>query len=62
MRLFNLPPFPLDAEECFACIINALRNIPGLDASGSSLATGAEAHIGDKKFVDQYLMGEMRRE
>ena len=54
--------FPLDAEECYACILNTLRNIPGLDASGSSLGTGAEAQIGSKKFVDQFLMGEMRRE
>ena len=65
MRLSN-PPFPLflplDAEECYACILNTLRNVPGLDASGSSLGMGAEAQIGDKKFVDQFLMGEMRRE
>jgi hypothetical protein len=53
---------PLDAEECYACILNTLRNVPGLDASGSSSGTGAEAQIGGKKFVDQYLMGEMRRE
>ena len=57
------PTFPpLDAEECYACILNSLRNVPGLDASGSSLGTGAEAQIGGKKFVDQFLMGEMRRE
>lgn len=55
-------PFPLDAEECYACILNTLRNVPGLDASGSSIGTGAEAQIGGKKFVDQFLMGEMRRE
>ena len=54
--------FPLDAEECYACILNTLRNVPGLDASGSSSGTGAEAQIGGKKFVDQFLMGEMRRE
>ena len=64
MRLSKpaFPFFPLDAEECYACILNTLRNVPGLDASGSSLGTGAEAQIGGKKFVDQFLMGEMRRE
>lgn len=64
MRPSN-PPFSLfllDAEECYACILNTLRNVPGLDASGSSSGTGAEAQIGGKKFVDQFLMGEMRRE
>ncbi|EDR09383.1 uncharacterized protein LACBIDRAFT_190082 [Laccaria bicolor S238N-H82] len=45
-----------DAEECYQAIINTLRNVPGLDASGSSVA----AH--ERKLVDQYLMGEMRRE
>ena len=54
--------FSLDAEECYACILNTLRNVPGLDASGLSLSTGAEAQIGGRKFVDQFLMGEMRRE
>jgi ubiquitin carboxyl-terminal hydrolase 14 len=54
--------FSIDAEECYACILNTLRNVPGLDASGSSLGTGAEAQIGGKKFVDQFLMGEIRRE
>ncbi|KIK09583.1 hypothetical protein K443DRAFT_671480 [Laccaria amethystina LaAM-08-1] len=56
-----------DAEECFQAIINTLRNVPGLDASGSSIAahagTGAaQSAIGERKLVDQYLMGEMRRE
>ncbi|PPR02299.1 hypothetical protein CVT24_011637 [Panaeolus cyanescens] len=48
-----------DAEECYGAIINTLRNVPGLDASGNSLATGAQAS--GKRFVEQYLMGEMRR-
>ena len=56
-----------DAEECYQAIINTLRNVPGLDPSGSSIAahagTGAaQSTIGERKLVDQYLMGEMRRE
>ncbi|RDB23339.1 Ubiquitin carboxyl-terminal hydrolase 6 [Hypsizygus marmoreus] len=50
-----------DAEECFGQIINTLRNVPGLP-SGSSTVAGAEATATTKKFVEQYLMGEMRRE
>ncbi|KAF8174908.1 ubiquitin carboxyl-terminal hydrolase 6 [Pholiota molesta] len=51
-----------DAEECYGAIINTLRNVPGLDESGRSVSTGAEAAIGGKRFVEQYMMGEMRRE
>ncbi|KAF9481605.1 ubiquitin carboxyl-terminal hydrolase 6 [Pholiota conissans] len=51
-----------DAEECYGAIVNTLRNVPGLDASGKSVSTGAEASIGSKHFVEQYMMGEMRRE
>ncbi|KAF4612078.1 hypothetical protein D9613_003868 [Agrocybe pediades] len=51
-----------DAEECYAAIINSLRNVPGLDENGRSLGTGAEAVAGRPRFVQQYLMGEMRRE
>ncbi|KAF9221830.1 cysteine proteinase [Gyrodon lividus] len=43
-----------DAEECWSQMINALREVPAINASGSSIA--------GKKFVDQFLMGEMRRE
>ncbi|KAF9468278.1 hypothetical protein BDZ94DRAFT_1183855 [Collybia nuda] len=44
-----------DAEECFGQIVNSLRNVPGLPSpNGTSTET--------KKFVDQYLMGVMRRE
>ncbi|KAH7928034.1 cysteine proteinase [Leucogyrophana mollusca] len=43
-----------DAEECWSQITNSLKEVPGLDASGSSLSS--------KKFVDQFMMGEMRRE
>ncbi|KAG6911096.1 hypothetical protein DXG01_004611 [Tephrocybe rancida] len=51
-----------DAEECFGQIINTLRNVPGLNADGSSSGSSAIASTGTKKFVEQYLMGEMRRE
>jgi hypothetical protein len=33
-----------------------------LDGTGKSSAIGAEAVIGQKRFIEQYLMGEMRRE
>ncbi|KAF9054153.1 hypothetical protein BJ165DRAFT_1338096 [Panaeolus papilionaceus] len=48
-----------DAEECYGAIVNTLRNVPGLDESGKSVATGAEAS--GKRFVEQYMMGEMKR-
>ncbi|KAJ3504728.1 hypothetical protein NLJ89_g7782 [Agrocybe chaxingu] len=51
-----------DAEECYNAIVNSLRGVPGLDSEGNSLGTGPEAVSGTKKFVEQYLMGEMRRE
>ncbi|KIK95193.1 hypothetical protein PAXRUDRAFT_779329 [Paxillus rubicundulus Ve08.2h10] len=43
-----------DAEECWSQMTNALKEVPAIDASGSSIA--------GKKFVDQFLAGEMRRE
>ncbi|KAH7882689.1 hypothetical protein F5I97DRAFT_301459 [Phlebopus sp. FC_14] len=43
-----------DAEECWTQMTNALKEVPGIDPSGSS--------IQNKKFVDQFMMGEMRRE
>lgn len=51
-----------DAEECYSAIVNSLRNVPGLDSAGKSVATGAEAVIGQKHFIEQYMMGEMQRE
>ncbi|KAG6867724.1 hypothetical protein C0993_011945 [Termitomyces sp. T159_Od127] len=51
-----------DAEECFGQIINTLRNVPGLNADGSSSGTSPQASTDVKKFVEQYLMGSMRRE
>ena len=33
---------------------NALKEVPGIDPSGAS--------VSGKKFVDQFLVGEMRRE
>ncbi|KAF9450746.1 cysteine proteinase [Macrolepiota fuliginosa MF-IS2] len=51
-----------DAEECFSFIIQTLRNVPGLSPEGTSLATSAQADVGTKRFVEQYLVGEMRRE
>ncbi|KAG6866310.1 hypothetical protein C0991_005777 [Blastosporella zonata] len=51
-----------DAEECFGQIINTLRNVPGLNVDGTSSGSSAVATTETKKFVEQYLMGEMRRE
>ncbi|TFK36546.1 hypothetical protein BDQ12DRAFT_633796 [Crucibulum laeve] len=53
-----------DAEECYGAIVHTLRNVPGITAAGTSVAGDgtAQAAIGGKKFVEQYLMGEMRRE
>lgn len=55
-----LIPSCLDAEECYSVILNSLGNVPGLDNSGS---VPTEAGIStQKRFIDQYLMGEMHRE
>ncbi|KAJ3574855.1 hypothetical protein NP233_g1485 [Leucocoprinus birnbaumii] len=43
-------------------IIQTLRNVPGLTTEGTTLATSAQAEVGNKRFVEQYLMGEMQRE
>ncbi|KAG5641931.1 hypothetical protein DXG03_003957 [Asterophora parasitica] len=52
-----------DAEECFGQIITTLRNVPGIPAAGSSTPSVSEqAAANPRKFVDQYLLGEMRRE
>jgi len=45
-----------DAEECFSQIISSLSDIPGL-----GVTTASDAGSG-KKFIEQFLMGEMRRE
>lgn len=42
----------VDAEECWVQVTNALKDVPGLP--GPSSETPA------KKFVEQYMMGEMR--
>lgn len=47
--------FSIDAEECYGQVLNSLRNVPGIGPNGPGNVDG-------KKFVDQYLMGEMRRE
>jgi len=50
-----------DAEECYSAIINTLRNVPGLDAERKSVSQSAQANVGAKRFVEQYLMGTMER-
>lgn len=51
-----------DAEECYSFIIQTLRNVPGLSGEGTTLATSAQAAVGSQSFVEQYMMGKMRRE
>ncbi|KAH6912061.1 ubiquitin carboxyl-terminal hydrolase 6 [Coprinopsis sp. MPI-PUGE-AT-0042] len=51
-----------DAEECYAAIVNSLRNVPGLSADGKSAGSGAQASTGARRFVEQYMLGIMRRE
>lgn len=61
--LSSLNPIKLvDAEECYGEIIQTLRNVPGLNEKGESTGTGAAAAANRTKFVEQFFMGEMRRE
>ncbi|KDQ55955.1 hypothetical protein JAAARDRAFT_36745 [Jaapia argillacea MUCL 33604] len=41
-----------DAEECWTAVTNALKEVPGVSPTGGPAA---------KKFVEQYMMGEMQR-
>ena len=52
----------IDAEECFGQIITTLRNIPGLSPQAATPVDSELAATRPKKFIEQYLMGEMRRE
>ena len=45
----------VDAEECWTQMTNALKDVPGLPGSSGSSSQPSQ-------FVDQFLMGEMRRE
>ncbi len=47
----------IDAEECYGTIVNSLRNIPGLDASGNSVGTGAEASVDPGKICEAVYDG-----
>ncbi|KAG1740649.1 cysteine proteinase [Suillus lakei] len=44
-----------DAEECWTQLANGLKEVPGIDATGATIAGG-------RRFVDQFMMAEMRRE
>jgi ubiquitin carboxyl-terminal hydrolase 14 len=44
-----------DAEECWTQLANGLKEVPGIDATGNTLTGG-------RRFVDQFMMAEMRRE
>ena len=50
-----------DAEECFGQMIHTLRNVPGIPGPSSAAVESAGA-AQTKKFLEQYLMGQMRRE
>jgi hypothetical protein len=45
----------IDADECYGRIVDSLSDLPGPMPSASSAAAG-------KKFVEQFLMGEIKRE
>jgi ubiquitin carboxyl-terminal hydrolase 14 len=58
-----------DAEECWGALVTAIKEVPGLPPSQSPEASaqaqeGAvpDHRVADKKFVEQFLTGEMRRE
>ncbi|KAG2130373.1 hypothetical protein DEU56DRAFT_815676 [Suillus clintonianus] len=44
-----------DAEECWTQLANGLKEVPGIDATGNTVTGG-------RRFVDQFMMAEMRRE
>ncbi|KAG2117108.1 uncharacterized protein F5147DRAFT_750863 [Suillus discolor] len=44
-----------DAEECWTQLANGLKEVPGIDATGNTTAGG-------RRFVDQFMMAEIRRE
>ena len=44
-----------DAEECWSQILQALKEVPGLPGPSGSDAPS-------KKFIEQFVGGEMRRE
>ncbi|EFI26871.1 ubiquitin carboxyl-terminal hydrolase 6 [Coprinopsis cinerea okayama7 len=63
----GMPGMPMgyaqqDAEECYAAIVNSLRNVPGLTEDGVVASTSAQATTGSRRFVEQYLLGVMTRE
>jgi hypothetical protein len=51
----------IDAEECFSQIVNSLRELPGLPGP-STETEGTAPPVMSKKFIEQYMMGEIRRE
>jgi ubiquitin carboxyl-terminal hydrolase 14 len=48
-----------DAEEYYGAIVNSIRELPGLPESSSSPESESSA---SRKFVEQYMMGQMQRE
>lgn len=54
-----------DAEECWGALTNALKDVPGLPGAESEEAADqaqAEGAGPRGKFIEQFLMAEMRRE
>jgi ubiquitin carboxyl-terminal hydrolase 14 len=54
-----------DAEECWGALVNAVRDVPGIPptASPEAAAQGQGASSStQKRFVEQFLQAEVRRE
>lgn len=55
-----------DAEECWGALTNALKDVPGLEGAESEQAMNQVETEGAsparKKFIEQFLMAEMRRQ
>lgn len=57
----SYPLFLLDAEECYSQVLNSVRDVEIPNTLIHPSATGS-AGGQRKKFVEQYMMGEIRRE
>ena len=55
----------IDAEECWVQMLTALKDVPGLPGPSAATESGgsdAPQSGAAKKFVEQFMTGEMRRE
>jgi len=56
-----------DAEECWGALVQSIKEVPGISAQQSTEATaqgqeGAAASSSSKKFVEQFLTAQIKRE